>query len=35
MNAVDEDAKMDGSIGGLDPIDVTWVEGLRGTTRLR
>jgi hypothetical protein len=35
MNAVDEDAKMDGSIGGLDSIDITWVEGVRGTARLR
>ncbi|KAH8624750.1 hypothetical protein IG631_20215 [Alternaria alternata] len=35
MNAVDEDAKMYGSIGGLDPMDATWVEGVRGTARLR
>lgn len=35
MNAVGENAKMDRSIGGLDPMDVTWVEGVRGTARLR
>jgi hypothetical protein len=35
MNAVDEDAKLDGSIGGLDLMDVTWVDGVRGTARLR